>query len=139
MMATFRCEAVRKSFGGIQALADIDLEFPPTGITALIGPNGAGKTTLLNVLTGFARPDSGRCFLGDHETTGLPPHRIARLGVARTFQDVRLVFQAPTVENVLLARPRQRGEGLLSALFLRGVAEEEHNRLEAMRLLESVG
>lgn len=70
-MTSFRCENVVKAFGGIRALGGVSLTFSSKGITAIIGPNGAGKTTLVNVLTGFLRPDSGRCFLGHHETTRL--------------------------------------------------------------------
>ena len=115
--ATLRCEAVRQSFGGIHALDGVDLCCSGTGIAAIVGPNGAGKTTLFNVVTGFLKADSGRCFLGDLDITGLPPHRIARLGVARTFQDLRLIFQVSALENVLLARPGQRGERIWGALL----------------------
>jgi ABC-type branched-subunit amino acid transport system ATPase component len=139
-METFRCEGLSKSFDGVHALVDVTLEFPSSGIVAIIGPNGAGKTTLLNVLTGFLRPEAGCCFIGKRETTHLSPHQIAQLGVARTFQDLRLILQVSTLENVLLARPRQRGERLLPALFRFGVPEEEtHNCEEAMRLLQFVG
>jgi len=139
-MQSLRCQGLFKLFDGVRALAGVGLQFPSSGIVAVIGPNGAGKTTLLNVLTGFLRPDAGRCFLGDRETTHLAPHRIAQLGVARTFQDLRLISQVSTLENILLARPRQRGETLLGALFRVGVAAEEaRNREEAMRLLRFVG
>ena len=110
------------------------------GIAAIIGPNGAGKTTLFNVLTGFLRPDAGRCYWGNRDITRVAPHKIARLGIARTFQDLRLIQQVSVLENVMLARPQQRGEKLLPALLRFGVAAEERwNRAEAMRLLESVG
>lgn len=139
-MESFRCDMLCKSFDGVHALVDVRLEFPSSGIVAIIGPNGAGKTTLLNVLTGFLRPEAGRFFLGERELTGLPPHRIAQLGVARTFQDLRLVLQTSALENVLLARPRQKGERLLAALFRFGVADEEaRNCEEALRLLRFVG
>jgi ABC-type branched-subunit amino acid transport system ATPase component len=139
-MEALRCEGLRKTFDGVQALEGVTLNLPGKGISAIIGPNGAGKTTLLNVLSGFLRPEHGHCFLGDREITRLPPHKIARLGVARTFQDIRLILQVPLVENVLLARPRQRGERLLGALLRVGVAQEEtRNREEAMRLLRFVG
>ena len=135
-----RCEGISKSFDGVRALAGVALEFPSSGIVAIIGPNGAGKTTLLHVLTGFLKPDAGRCFIGDREITHLSPHHIARLGVARTFQDLRLILQVPCLENVLLARPGQRGERLLPALLRYGVAvEEDRNRAEALRLLRFVG
>jgi ABC-type branched-subunit amino acid transport system ATPase component len=139
-MDAFRCGNLSKSFDGVHAVDGVTVEFPTSGITAIIGPNGAGKTTLLNVLTGFLRPDAGHCFLGAHKTSHLPAHRIARLGVARTFQDLRLINQVSVLENVLLARPNQRGERLVPALFRFGVAaEEERNHDEAMRLLDFVG
>lgn len=139
-METLRCEGLSKSFNGVRALAGLDLAFASEGITAIIGPNGAGKTTLLNILTGFLHPDVGRVLLGLREITSLAPHQISRLGVARTFQDLRLVFQVAVLENVMLARPNQAGERLLRALFRVGVgAEEAGNREYAMRLLEFVG
>lgn len=139
-MPNLRCESLRLSFGGVHALNEFQCVFPSTGIVAIIGPNGAGKTTLINVLTGFLRPDSGRALVDKCEITRLAPHRIARLGVSRTFQDLRLVLQVPPLENVLLARPRQRGERLLWALLRTGVAAQEaRNWEEAMRLLEFVG
>lgn len=135
-----RCEGLTKSFDGVQALVNVHLHFPESGIAAIIGPNGAGKTTLLHVLTGFLRSDAGRCFLGEREIARLASHRIARLGVARTFQDLRLILQVPVLENVLLARPEQQGERLLPALLRFGLrAEEEENREEALRLLRFVG
>lgn len=139
-MNSFRCENLFKSFEGIHAIDGITLEFPDSCIIGIIGPNGAGKTTLINVLTGFLRPNAGRCFLRKRETTHLPPHRIVQLGVARTFQDLRLITQVTVIDNVLLARPKQRGERLLPALLHFGFRKEEaRNREEAMRLLQFVG
>ena len=139
-MATLRCDKLCKSFDGVHALADVGLRLPFNGVVAVIGPNGAGKTTLLNVLTGFLRANSGRCFLGTRELTGLAPYRIARLGITRTFQDLRLIRQVSVLDNVMLARPNQRGEKLIWALLRWGVAaEERRNREEAMRWLRFVG
>ncbi len=139
-MQSLRSENLSKSFGGVHALDALSVQFATDGIVAIIGPNGAGKTTLVNVMTGFLRADAGRCFCGDRETTRMAAHRIARLGVARTFQDLRLIEQVSVLENVMLARPNQRGEKLLYALLRFGVAaEERRNREEAMRLLEFVG
>ena len=139
-MQSLRCENLSKSFGGVHALDTLSVRFAADGIVAIIGPNGAGKTTLLNVMTGFLRADAGRCFCGDRETTRMAAHGIARLGVARTFQDLRLIEQVSVLENVMLARPNQRGEKLLYALLRFGVAvEEKQNHAEAMRLLEFVG
>jgi ABC-type branched-subunit amino acid transport system ATPase component len=135
-----RCENLIKSFDGTRALADVSVTFPEYGIVAVIGPNGAGKTTLLNVLTGFLAPQSGRFSLDGRELTGVAPHKIARLGMARTFQDLRLISQVSVLENVLLARPNQKGERLLPALLRFGVAREEKlNHDEAMRWLKFVG
>jgi neutral amino acid transport system ATP-binding protein len=135
-----RCEGLSKSFGGVHAIANLWLEFPKTGIVAIIGPNGAGKTTLLDMVTGFLRPKAGRAFLGDYELTRLPAHKIARLGVARTFQDLRLISKISVLENVLIARPNQKGERLLRALFRFGLAaEEKENRAQALGWLKFVG
>jgi branched-chain amino acid transport system permease protein len=139
-MNTLRCEGLYKSFGGIQALANLNINFPPSGVVAIIGPNGAGKTTFVNVVTGFLRPEGGQVFLGQSDLTHLSPHQIVRLGIARTFQDLRLIFQVSVGANIMLARPNQRGERLVSALFRFGVAKEEaRNSEDAMSFLELVG
>ncbi|MGD0770483.1 MAG: ABC transporter ATP-binding protein [Tepidisphaeraceae bacterium] len=135
-----RCTGLRKSFDGVIALGNISVQCPTGGITAIIGPNGAGKTTLLNILTGFLSPDAGRWFVGEREITGLPPYKVARMGLTRTFQDVRLISMVTVLENVMLARPDQTGEGLLHAILRIGVAGEEAcNQREASRLLQFVG
>lgn len=135
-----RCAALAKSFDGVRALARVSLAFPRTGILAIVGPNGAGKTTLLNVITGFLRPDTGTVHFGGREITTLAPWRIVRLGIARTFQELRLIRQVPVLENVMLARPSQRGERLFYALTRIGVAKEETaNRTVSMELLRFVG
>lgn len=135
-----RSDNLSKSFDGVRALANVSLEFPTSGVVAIIGPNGAGKTTLLNVMTGFLRPDDGRCFLDERDLTNLPAYKIARLGIARTFQDLRLISQVSVLENVLVTRPNQKGERLLRALLRFGVAaEEKQNREQAMRWLKFVG
>ena len=139
-MDALRCEDLRKSFGGVNAVAGVTLVFPTSGISAIIGPNGAGKTTLLNVLTGFLRAETGRCILGAREITHMAPHRIARLGVSRTFQDLRLIQQVSLFDNVMTASPNQRGERLLLALTRIGVKQEEtHNAERVMELLRFVG
>ena len=139
-MKTLRCLGLSRSFDGVQALANLNLSFPDSGIVAIIGPNGAGKTTLINILTGFLRPHAGQCFLGDKEITNLSPHQIARLGISRTFQDLRLILQVSALENVMLARPNQRGESLIRALLRIGIAKEEAAcREEATGLLHFVG
>ncbi|HYX29030.1 MAG TPA: ABC transporter ATP-binding protein [Pyrinomonadaceae bacterium] len=139
-ISSLRCERLKKSFDGIQALDGVSLQFAQSRITAIIGPNGAGKSTLLNVMTGFLKPDAGKCYVGDRETTLLAPHRIARLGLARTFQDLRLIFQVSAFDNVMMARANQHGETLLGALFRIAVAKEEAaNREATLGLLDLVG
>jgi ABC-type branched-subunit amino acid transport system ATPase component len=139
-METLRSDKLFKSFDGIHAVDGVTVDFPSSGITAIIGPNGAGKTTLLNLLTGFVRPDSGRCYFGHKDTTRVPPHRISRMGVARTFQDLRLITQVSVLDNVLVACPDQRGERLLPALLRYRIAREEtRNRQAAAELLRFVG
>src|SRR3954465_10139566 len=102
---SLRAAGVSRSFEGIEALADVDLELQSHEIVGLIGPNGAGKTTLVNILTGFALPSSGRVELAGTDITGWPPHRRGRVGLARTFQHGR-VFRGLTVrENVEGAAP----------------------------------
>lgn len=139
-MPALRCENLTKSFDGAAVLDGFTLMLPPNGICAVIGPNGAGKTTLLNLVTGFLRPDDGKAFLGKVELTHLPPHRIVRAGIARTFQDLRLIGLISVLDNVLLARQDQKGERLWRALTRMGVrSEEEANRQSAMEFLEFVG
>jgi ABC-type branched-subunit amino acid transport system ATPase component len=135
-----RCEGLTKSFGGLRALHDVTLQFSRPGIIAIIGPNGAGKTTLFHIISGFIKSDAGRCFVRDRETTNLSPYKIAALGIGRTFQDLRLISQMTVLENVLLARPKQRGERLLVALLrFRAKAEEGSNLAVALQCLEYVG
>jgi ABC-type branched-subunit amino acid transport system ATPase component len=139
-MEALRCEGLQKTFDGTRALAGVNLEFLTKGITAIIGPNGAGKTTLINAITGFIRPDAGRCFLGRREITRMAPHRISRLGLSRTFQDLRLIQQISVLDNVMLARPNQRGERLFYALAWFGArTDQAQSHEEAMRLLKFVG
>ncbi len=95
--------ALCKHFGGIKALDGIDLEVMPGEILGVIGPNGAGKTALINTITGFYRATSGHIQLGKTEITHLPMHHIGRLGVGRTFQNIRLFKRMSVLENVLVA------------------------------------
>ena len=136
----FGCHGIYKSFGGVNALAGVSLKFSRPEIIAIIGPNGAGKTTLFNIMTGFIRADSGHCFLREKVISDLAPYKVSRLGIARTFQDLRLILHISAQENVLLARPRQQGERLLLSLLGFAVKREESiNRNAARRLLASVG
>ena len=129
-----------KTFGGIRAV-DIDhLEIERGTITAIIGPNGAGKTTLFNLLTGFDRPDRGSWRLDGRLLGGLPPHRIARLGMVRTFQLTKSLSRLTVLENMAVAAQTQRGERLERAL-LRWLWQPEEARVaeRAGALLERFG
>jgi ABC-type branched-subunit amino acid transport system ATPase component len=108
---------VRRSFGGLAAVSGVSIGFRAGAITSIIGPNGAGKTTLFNVLTGFVAPDAGQVFLDGTDITAWPPHRVAGAGLARSFQDLRVLTRMTVLENLLLARPRQTGERLLANVF----------------------
>ena len=134
------CANLCKCFDGVVALNRVDLSLDPSHVCALIGPNGAGKTTLLNALTGFVRPDSGQCFFRSRDITRAQPYRIAGLGLARTFQDLRLVRRLSVLENVMMAFPNQRGESVGRALLGFGLASESSLlRCEALDLLRQVG
>ena len=101
MNALLRAEGLNKSFGGVRAVQDVSIEVPENSIFALIGPNGAGKSTLLNLLSGIYQPDSGSLKFSGRDLVGLPAHRRVRLGIARTFQKIRLFRQLTLLENVL--------------------------------------
>ena len=100
--------AVSKQFAGLTALQGVDLTLALGNRIGLIGPNGSGKTTLVNILSGFVRPTTGRLVVGAHDVTGWPPHRIARLGVGRTFQHTRLFGRLTALENVEVGAIRAR-------------------------------
>ncbi|MEM9488895.1 MAG: ATP-binding cassette domain-containing protein [Myxococcota bacterium] len=139
-VTTLRGVGLCKSYGTVYALDGLDIELPGSGITAIIGPNGAGKTTLLNAMTGLCPLDAGRFYLGDMDLTGCPAHHLVGHGISRTFQHVRLVRQQTVLDNVLLAYPDQRGEGLLAALFRRGFKRQEAElEPRARRVLADLG
>ncbi len=128
-------------FGGLLALEDFCLEVPEGALYGLIGPNGAGKTTVFNLISGFLRPSRGRISLNGAEITRLPPHRITYLGVARTFQNIRLFQELSVLDNVLVGfhcRSRASwGEAILRLPRYRGEEREHHTR--ARELLREVG
>jgi branched-chain amino acid transport system ATP-binding protein len=99
-----RCKAVERRFGGLVALSGVDMQIERGEIFGLVGPNGSGKTTLTNVITGFYPPQRGQIFLNDRDITGLAPHKVARLGVARTFQNLALFNGMTVLDNILLGR-----------------------------------
>ena len=108
-MSVLRVEAVEVRFGGVTALAGVDVEAAASRVTGLIGPNGAGKTTLFNVITGLQTPTAGRVFLDDRDITDKKPHQRARLRVARTFQRLEVFGSLTTRENIMVAAEACRG------------------------------
>jgi branched-chain amino acid transport system ATP-binding protein len=99
-----RTEQLRRQFGGVVAVSDVDFAVQEGAIAGVIGPNGAGKTTMFNTITGMDTPTSGRVFFRDREITGLPANRVTRLGIARTFQNIRLFKDMTVLENVMIGR-----------------------------------
>jgi branched-chain amino acid transport system ATP-binding protein len=129
---------VVKHFGGIYAVDGATLEVGEGSITALIGPNGAGKTTFFNVVTGFYRADAGAATFQGRQILGRSPHRIAQLGMVRTFQITKALARMPVIDNMTLAAPDQPGEHLLGLMFkpLAARRREREVREQAMELLE---
>jgi branched-chain amino acid transport system permease protein len=134
-------DGIGMSFGGVRALDGVSFAVQPGAIHALIGPNGAGKTVLLNILSGYYRPTQGRVRLRGRDITGLAPHAVARLGVARTFQTAQLFGEMTVLQNVLVGFSKQTDGRLFdSALITPRLRREEAQRLTAARdLLDFVG
>ena len=136
---------VGKRFGGLAALDDVHLTVPEGSVTALIGPNGAGKTTLFNCLTGFARPDTGEVVFAGRRVDRMAPQRIARLGMVRTFQSIRMFAGLTVYESLLAVRSglgsraaRRRADELLDRLGLAAAADRRCTELPllAQRMVE---
>lgn len=117
-----------RHFGGIRALDGVDLRIGRGELVGIIGPNGSGKTTLFNVITGIYRPDRGGVSMEGRSIVGLPPHRIARLGIARTFQNIRLFRDLTVIDNVRIAHHRHIGYGPTAALLRTGSFYREERR-----------
>ncbi|MFA4904099.1 MAG: ABC transporter ATP-binding protein [Desulfobaccales bacterium] len=132
---------VSLAFGGLQAVEQVSFDVHKGAIKAVIGPNGAGKTTLFNLVTGFLAPQQGRIVYQGKEIQGLPAHRIARQGIARTFQLVQLFNHLTVLENVMVGRHRLSRSGLLAGAlqFPWTRTEERLIRSKAMEALEFVG
>jgi branched-chain amino acid transport system ATP-binding protein len=140
-MALLRTEQLGRRFGGLLALEDLNLAVPAGGLYGLIGPNGAGKTTVFNLISGFLKPGEGRIFFDGREITGEPPHRLTFLGIARTFQNIRLFGELSVLDNVLVGFHCRRrafwGEAVLR--LPRYCREERLNQSRALSLLNEVG
>ena len=141
MTAVLEASGVGKRFGGVQALSGVSFAIARGDIYGLIGPNGAGKTTLFNLLTGIYPPDSGSFVLDKKNITNLKPDRIARAGIARTFQNIRLFASLSALENVMIGRHARTRAGVLGAILRnrKTLDEEKDTEQRALRLLEYVG
>ncbi len=130
-----------KRFGGLPALSDVNFELGRGEVTALIGPNGAGKTTLVNCLSGVLRPDAGSIRFDGREIAGVPAHRIAKLGLTRTFQNLRVFRRLSVRDNVLCGVTIEAGSSLLEALVRSpGLRHRERGlRLRALEALDAFG
>jgi len=132
---------VSKSFGGLRALEDIEIRVEPKAVHGIIGPNGAGKTTLFNVITGFIPPDSGHLRMKGREFSGLKPHQLVPLGIARTFQNIRVFSDMTVLENVLIGRHVHTPMSVLSILLngKKNRSAEERALEKALQALDFVG
>ena len=132
---------ISKRFGGLQALSDVGLTIERGQVYGLIGPNGAGKTTFFNVITGLYTPDSGTFELGGQPYQPSAVHLVAKAGIARTFQNIRLFAEMTALENVMVGRHLRTSSGLFGAIFrTSGFKAEERAIMERAReLLDYVG
>ncbi|WP_334153672.1 ABC transporter ATP-binding protein [Tepidimonas sp.] len=136
-----KVSGVSKRFGGLQALSDVGIEIKRGQVYGLIGPNGAGKTTFFNVLTGLYTPDSGVFELAGQPYTPTAVHEVAKAGIARTFQNIRLFAEMTVLENVMVGRHVRTRSGIFGAILRTSgfKAEEKAIAERAMELLEYVG
>jgi branched-chain amino acid transport system ATP-binding protein len=130
-----------KTFGGLRAVDEVSFEVKKGQVFTMIGPNGAGKTTLFNVLTGLFKPTEGEVLFNGNPIGGVPPHKVTQLGIARTFQNIRLFGYLPAVENVMIGHHCRMRAAVWDSLFRTPRARNEDGRARdlAMDLLEFVG
>jgi ABC-type branched-subunit amino acid transport system ATPase component len=140
-MPLLQVAEVTKEFGGLKALRDVSMHLNQGEIVSLIGPNGAGKTTLFNCITGTMPPDKGSVRFQEEELVGLPPHTVARKGISRTFQHIRVFGLMSVLENVMVGRDFRGRTGIFSALLRppRVDREEAENRERCLEVLSLFG
>src|SRR3954454_22971326 len=141
MAGVYEAQNITKAFGGLVAVDDVSFEIPEGSIVSIIGPNGAGKTTFFNILTGLYKPTSGRLIFDGRNITTKRPDQITALGVARTFQNIRLFGTMTATENVMVGEHSRMKAGLFGSIFHPPwvVKEEIDVRERAHELLEYVG
>jgi branched-chain amino acid transport system ATP-binding protein len=136
-------EDIRKEFGGLVAVSELDFTIPERSIVSLIGPNGAGKTTFFNMLTGVYKPTDGRIVFDGTDITAKPPHAITKLGIGRTFQNIRLFPQMTALENVLVGMHSRLRGGILGSIFgtprVRREEREAHDRARELLRYSGLG
>jgi branched-chain amino acid transport system ATP-binding protein len=139
-MAILTAQKTTKRFGGLIAVDDLDLEIREESIHSIIGPNGAGKTTFFNCVTGFYRPEAGEILFNNHSLVGLLPDRIVRLGIARTYQNIRLFPNLTAIENVLVGLHGHLRSGFVGIVLRLPATQKEEKEAdeEARRLLKFV-
>ena len=132
---------VTKRFGGLDALLKVNLEVKELAIQSIIGPNGAGKTTFFNCITGFYNPEEGEILLENKLITGLSPDRVTRLGISRTYQNIRLFKNMTAVENILVGMHPHLKSGMIGGILRdpRTNRDEQEALVEAKRILKFVG
>lgn len=140
-MTLLDVSGLEKSFGGVTAIAGLHFTVPEGLVYSVIGPNGAGKTTLFNLLSGIYRPDEGRVRFDGADIVGLPPHRVARMGVSRTFQNLQLFFNMSVLENVMVGCHLRTRSGLFGSVFRlpQVLREEREVRRWSLAALEFCG
>ncbi len=140
-MAHLKIDTITKQFGGLTAVKDFSLELQEGEIIALIGPNGAGKTTAFNMITGVYAPNKGKVYFKGEDITGLRPDQITKLGIARTFQNIRLFKELNVLDNVLIANHLHLQSNLLEAVFNLPRYRKENSEMldKSIHLLEKLG
>jgi branched-chain amino acid transport system ATP-binding protein len=140
-MSTLAIDRLSKNFGGVTAVSDVSMQVPAGKITGLIGPNGAGKTTLINLITGILAVSGGSIRFGGRDITQAPAHMVARAGITRTFQNIRLLAEASVIDNVMIGYYRRETTSTVASLLgLRGArGETARLRARALALLGQFG
>ncbi len=140
-MSYLEIKGMSRAFGGLRAVDGVSFNVKQNAIKAVIGPNGAGKTTLFNLIAGSLEPDSGEAYIGGSPIHNLPPYRIARQGISRTFQNIKLFSHMTVLENVMIGRHIRSHAGLMQAMLHlpRSRREEREIRERSMELLVMMG
>lgn len=135
-MTILETDALTRAYGGVVAVNKVDFTVESGLITGLIGPNGAGKTTLFNNMTGLDNPSSGKVFFNNKDITGYPAHKICRMGIARTFQNIRLFKDLSVVENVMIGRHFKTGKSETKGRFVNALKSYVYLKREEQEIYE---